>query len=239
VSEFQHYEFVAIERPLSDAARRRLRAITSRATITSTHLVNTYEWGSFKGDPFELVAKYFDAFFYYGNGCSRRLMLRVPKAALDWTSVGRYCATHARRSRSSSAASATAAGRHVIFDFASDDASGMDEDDTPPATLAALVPLRDEFMRGDLRGLYVAWRARVQAGEIGARHAAAPKPAGPPRPSGSQQALAEFLRVNGADSEAYEPADPSRYRSMRAANSSKSGSRSRRTSSTTWRSTTR
>jgi hypothetical protein len=49
VSEFQYYEFVAIDSPLSLAAQKRLRAITSRATITATRLVNTYEWGDFKG----------------------------------------------------------------------------------------------------------------------------------------------------------------------------------------------
>jgi DNA-binding transcriptional MerR regulator len=56
MSEFQYYEFVAIDRPLSVNERKRLRAITSRATITSTRLVNTYEWGNFKGDPHELAA---------------------------------------------------------------------------------------------------------------------------------------------------------------------------------------
>jgi hypothetical protein len=62
MSEFQYYEFVAIDHPLTATERKRLRAITGRATITSTRLVNTYEWGDFKADPHELVVKYFDAF---------------------------------------------------------------------------------------------------------------------------------------------------------------------------------
>ena len=81
MSEFQYYEFVAIDRPLNATERRRLRAITSRATITSTRLVNTYEWGNFKADPHELVAKYFDAFLYYANWGTRRLILRVMMCA--------------------------------------------------------------------------------------------------------------------------------------------------------------
>ena len=60
MSEFQYYESVAIDRPLSAMERKRLRAITSRANITSTRLVNTYEWGNFKADPRALVAKCFD-----------------------------------------------------------------------------------------------------------------------------------------------------------------------------------
>jgi len=80
MSEFQYYEFVAIDRPLSPSARKRLRAITSRATITSTRLVNTYEWGDFMADPHDLVAKYFEAFLYYANWGTRRLTgaSRVP-----------------------------------------------------------------------------------------------------------------------------------------------------------------
>ena len=57
MSEFQYYEFVAIDSPLSLSTQKKLRAITSRATITATRLVNSYEWGDFKGDPHARVAR--------------------------------------------------------------------------------------------------------------------------------------------------------------------------------------
>jgi hypothetical protein len=79
MSEFQYYEFVALDRPLSATERKRLRAITSRATITSTRLVNTCEWGNFKADPRDLVAKCFDAFLYYANWGTRRLIIARSK----------------------------------------------------------------------------------------------------------------------------------------------------------------
>ncbi len=47
MSEFQYYEFVAIDCPLIPAAQKALRAITNRTAITATRLVNTYEWGDF------------------------------------------------------------------------------------------------------------------------------------------------------------------------------------------------
>ncbi len=99
MSEFQYYDFVAIDRPLSATARKRLRAITSRATITSTRLVNTYEWGDFKADPRELVARYFDAFLYYANWGMRRLMLRVPSTRLNAKIARQCCASRAGRTR--------------------------------------------------------------------------------------------------------------------------------------------
>src|SRR5207302_10622823 len=61
MSEYQYYEFRAIDHPLDKRAMGELRAITSRATITPTSLVNEYHWGDFKGDPDKLMDRYFDA----------------------------------------------------------------------------------------------------------------------------------------------------------------------------------
>ena len=197
MSEFQYYEFVAIDRPLSATARKRLRAITSRATITSTRLVNTYEWGDFKADPRDLVATYFDAFLYYANWGARRLMLRMPNTRLDPKVVRQYCATRAGKARrSSSVATATTVGAHVVIDLWSDDESGEDWEGIEPGLLSALVPIRNEMMAGDYRALYLAWRLRVQAGEIGAGARAPQVPDGTSQLTGSQHALVEFLRID-------------------------------------------
>jgi hypothetical protein len=51
MSEYQYYEFQAIDRPLDRAAQEALRSISSRARITATSFTNHYEWGDFKGDP--------------------------------------------------------------------------------------------------------------------------------------------------------------------------------------------
>jgi hypothetical protein len=50
MSEYQYYEFQAIDRPLTDEQIAKLRSITSRSEITSTRLTNVYHWGGFKGD---------------------------------------------------------------------------------------------------------------------------------------------------------------------------------------------
>ncbi|MFZ0009000.1 MAG: hypothetical protein WAK94_12250 [Steroidobacteraceae bacterium] len=195
MSEFQYYEFVSIGRPLSGMERKRLRTITSRATITSTRLVNTYEWGDFKADPREVVAKHFDAFLYYANWGTRRLLLRVPTARLDMETAKQYCAVRTGRSRGSqSVATVTAAGANLMIDLWSESESGDDLDDIEPGLLSALVPIRNELMAGDYRALYLGWKLRVQAGEIGTR--APPVPTGTRRLTGSQQALVEFLRID-------------------------------------------
>jgi hypothetical protein len=50
MSEYQYYEFQAIDRPLDRAAQDALRSISSRARITATSFTNHYEWGDLKGD---------------------------------------------------------------------------------------------------------------------------------------------------------------------------------------------
>lgn len=197
MSEFQYYEFVAIDQPLSAAAQKKLRAITSRATITSTQLINTYEWGDFKGDPHALVAKYFDAFLYYANWGTRRLILRVPTARLDAKVVRQYCPILRSRSRrNSSVATATIVDGHFVIDLWSEDESGDDGGDPYPGLLSALIPIRNELMAGDYCALYFAWRLRVQAGEIDPDVPAPPRIGDSKRPTGSQRALAEFLRLD-------------------------------------------
>jgi len=83
MSEYQYYEFQAIDRPLSERERRELRACSTRATITSTRFVNHYEWGDLKGDPRAWMEKYFDAFLYVANGGTHWLMLRFPRRILE------------------------------------------------------------------------------------------------------------------------------------------------------------
>ena len=49
MSEYQYYEFLAIDRPLDSSEMAALRALSSRAEITPTRFTNVYEWGNFKG----------------------------------------------------------------------------------------------------------------------------------------------------------------------------------------------
>jgi hypothetical protein len=62
MSEYQYYEFQAIDRPLTDKQQEELRSYSTRATITRTSFVNDDSWGSFKGDEDAWMEKYFDAF---------------------------------------------------------------------------------------------------------------------------------------------------------------------------------
>lgn len=91
MSEYQYYEFTAVDRPLTTREQSELRSLSTRADITATSFVNTYEWGNFKGDPRKLMERYFDAHLYLTNWGTRELMVRLPKRVLDPAVVADYC----------------------------------------------------------------------------------------------------------------------------------------------------
>ncbi|MGH8738884.1 MAG: hypothetical protein ACREVC_16130 [Burkholderiales bacterium] len=187
MSEYQYYEFQAIDRPLTQSQMRELRGFSTRAKITPTRFVNEYHWGNFKGDPAAWIEKYFDAFYYYANWGSRHFMLRLPGRLLDYGIARRYCRGDSALARRK--------GRHVILEFHSEDDEAEDwvEND---AGLSALIPLRADLARGDHRCFYLAWLLCVQAGEVNDDAEEPPVPAGLHALSGSLRAFAEFLRID-------------------------------------------
>jgi len=188
MSEYQYYEFQAIDRPLSDADMRALRSFSTRARITRTSFVNEYQWGSFKGDEDAWMAKYFDAFLYYANWNTRIVKLRVPAGVIAAATARRYCRSGALGLRKTAT--------HLIFTFASDDDSGA-EDDLPDATLSSFVPLRQDLVRGDIRALYLGWLLSVQAGERDENAREPPVPAGLSDLSAPLASLVDFFRLDG------------------------------------------
>jgi hypothetical protein len=195
VSEYQYYEFLAIDRPLDDDDQAAVRSLSTRARITATSFVNEYHWGDFKGDPNLLVERYYDAHLYVANWGTHRVMFRLPCDLLDPDAVADYCV--------GDQVSAWAADDVVVLNFTSEDDDG-DFDYDPEALLAAIVGVRAELAAGDLRPLYLAWLAAFGAWEwdedVVDRDA--DDDLEPPVPSGlgtltaAQRALADFLRVD-------------------------------------------
>src|SRR5688572_16244693 len=107
MSEYQCYEFVAVDRPLSAKEMAALRAISSRAQISPTRFWNEYHWGDLKADPAALLARYFDAHVYTANWGTRRLMLRLPAARVDLKALRAYAP--GRRARVSKV------GAHIVL----------------------------------------------------------------------------------------------------------------------------
>ena len=116
MSEYQYYEFQAVDRPLTDREMRTLRSLSTRADITPTRFVNEYHWGDFKGDPRKLMQKYFDAFVYYANWGTHWHMLRVPRETMSLKAAKAYSVP--------GALTVKADPNYLLFDFYSEDEPG-------------------------------------------------------------------------------------------------------------------
>lgn len=189
MSEYQYYEFVAVDRPLTAAEMRELRAVSTRATITTTRFVNEYHWGDLKADPAKWMERYFDAFLYYANWGTHHLMLRLPAGVLDAATARRYCAGWPAEVGKST--------EWTVLDFVSQDEDGDFWDGEEDTSLAALLPVRAELAAGDLRALYLGWLLRVQEeGEEMEDEPEPPVPAGLATLTAAQEAFREFLRID-------------------------------------------
>jgi hypothetical protein len=195
VSEYQYYEFRALDRRLTAEQQRRLRSLSSRAEISATRLANEYSFGNFRGDPGRLLEEYFDAYLYAANWGTRELAFRLPRALLDAQTARRYCDEEHR-------AWVTQTAQHVIVRFRWDDDEGDDwiEGD---GLLDPLLDARGELATGDLRLLYLGWLLKVQLGGPGkdddedlADEAEPPVPAGLRELSDSLASVARFLKID-------------------------------------------
>ena len=83
MSEYQYYEFLAIDRPLTSEEMSALRALSTRAHITPVSFTNQYQWGNFKGNPDELMKWFFDAHVYVANWMTAIFMVRMPIEAIS------------------------------------------------------------------------------------------------------------------------------------------------------------
>jgi hypothetical protein len=194
VSEYQYYEFLAIDRPLDDDEQSEVRSLSTRARITATSFVNEYHWGDFKGEPSRLVERYYDAHLYVANWGTHRVMFRLPCNLLDPDVVEEYCVDDQ--------VSAWVAAEFIVLDFTSEDhGGGFDFDYDAEALLSAIVGVRAELAAGDLRPLYLAWLAAYGAGERDEEvfdhdDLEPPVPPGLGTLTAAQRALADFLRLD-------------------------------------------
>ena len=211
MSEYQYYEFLASDRPLTADEMAELRALSTRATITPVSFTNEYNWGDFKGNPDKLIQRYFDAHVYVANWMTALVMVRLPMEALTRETAKAATVPYLLDIKPTKT--------HWIITWSLEESENYDRFGMEDGRgwMARLAPVRDELMRGDLRSLYIGWLAAV-AGEMMDDDDVEPLcVSGLANLTAAQQALAEFLEVDpnllagaGMDSPAAQEAEVSR-----------------------------
>ena len=190
MSEYQYYEFQAIDRKLTAEDMQALRALSSRATITPASFVNQYNYGDFRGSPEALMEQYFDAHVYIANWGTHRLMLRLPRRFFDEKVLKAYGAGRLAQAKQK--------GEFVVLDWATGEDSRDGDWEHGEGWLASLLPLRGELLGGDRRALYLGWLLAAQDGELGEDDVEPEVPPGLSRLSPALERFAEFLRLDAA-----------------------------------------
>lgn len=152
MSEYQRYEFMTIDRPLTRAQLDAVNDLSSHIEASSTHALIEYNYGDFKYDPIEVLRDYFDGFLYWANWGSPQLAFRFPHGVLPGKFIDGYdledFATFTK---------------HSDYDILDIHFGEMEPPDMwAEYDLGSLIAIRDELMEGDLRALYIVWLAAQQ-----------------------------------------------------------------------------
>lgn len=190
MSEYQYYEFQAIDRPLTNAEMAELRALSTRATITPNRFQNVYNWGDFKGDPDKVLTRYFDAFVYITNWGFQQLMFRLPRQSFDRAQASRYEIEPCLQIWPS--------GDYDLISFTlnDDEGGGWTDDEESERWLPSLMPLRADLMAEDQRSLYLGWLAAAQLGDLDDDEQEPPVPPGLRSLSAPLKSLSDFMGLD-------------------------------------------
>ncbi|MBC8496935.1 MAG: hypothetical protein H8D37_04670 [Chloroflexi bacterium] len=152
MSEYQYYEWQAIDRILTIEEQAEVEGLSSHIDVTSSRAMVEYHWSDFRHDPKQVLLEYFDAHLYLANWGSRRLIFRFPKGLLDEAAIEAYCAPDH--------ISFDASGDFQVLDFELDEEGWGDWVETN-GILSTFTRLRDDLIQGDIRLLYLAWLAAI------------------------------------------------------------------------------
>jgi hypothetical protein len=190
MSEYQYYEFQAIDRPLSEKEQAEVGSYSSRSEVTPTRAVFTYNYSDFHGDPQKILQKYFDAMLYLTNWGSKQLALRLPRALVDAKALASYCYPEL--------ISTSVTKEHVILNiyFHEEEGGSWAEGE---GWLSSLAMLRQDILLGDYRALYLAWLKAISIEEGGEEHEEwlePPVPAGLKKLSAPLKSFVDFFEID-------------------------------------------
>jgi hypothetical protein len=190
MSEYQYYEFLAIDRSMNEDEMAELRALSTRADITPVSFTNEYNWGDFKGNPDKLMQRYFDAHVYVANWMTAIFMVRLPIEALPKETAKAMEVPYILGFK--------ATKTYWVITWSLEESENYDrfamEDGR--GWMARLTPVRDELLRGDLRSLYIGWLAGVPREMMDDGEMEPLAGNGMGNLTAAQKALAEFLEVD-------------------------------------------
>ncbi len=160
MSEYQYYEFAALDGPISDEGLRYARGCSSRAEVSRVRWQNTYTFGDFHGSV-DTLLKYYDAHFYIANWGTVRLGLAFPEGVVTPDTLQPYLRGGERYEDT---LTIKEIGNRLIVWWERNEEGGW-WDTGGEGLIDQLVGIREELMRGDYRALFLGWLANFNPEE--------------------------------------------------------------------------
>jgi hypothetical protein len=162
MTEYQYYEFQAIDRPLTSEEQQAVARLSSRVEPHPRRAVFTYSFGgglSLRAE--DLLARYYDAMLYLASWGSRQLMFRFPRELIDLDQMQQYAAEFL-----GSFVNAIRVGTEsqcIVLNIDLGEEGGLGWI-VGEGWLDSLIGLRDAILRRDYRVLYLAWLKGIATG---------------------------------------------------------------------------
>lgn len=160
MSEYQYYEFAAIDGPISDEGLRYARGCSTRANVSRVRWQNTYHFGSFHGSV-DTLLNYYDAHFYIANWAAVRLALSFPKGVITPEVIRPYLRGG---DRYEDTLTFKELGNRCILSWERHEDGGWWEK-AGEGLIDQLIGIREELLRGDYRALFLGWLADFDPAE--------------------------------------------------------------------------
>ena len=154
MSEYQYYEWVKLESLLTMDEREAVDALSSHIEVGSMGASVSYNWGNFKHNPIQVLAKYFDAYLYFSNWGSFELAFGFPKGLIDVDALKAYL--------NGDWLSLNTIEDKLILKFEKNSDEGYCEDYDVQDDLSTLSHLRENIIQGDYRVLYIMWLSAME-----------------------------------------------------------------------------
>jgi hypothetical protein len=192
MSEYQYYEFQAIDRALTSKEKEEICKLSSRVKPTANVASFVYHYGNFPGRAEDVLAKYFDIMYYIANWGSHQLAFRFPKNLISAKAIAPYCLDNCIE--------LSFVGDWAILNWQFGQEDGFNGWIEGEGTLDQLIELHQEILDQDYRGLYLAWLKGITLEEeyidFDPNQLEAPIPADLQKLSQSQKAFCEIFEVN-------------------------------------------
>ena len=154
MSEYQYYEFAAIDGPISDEGLRYARGCSSRANVSRVRWQNTYSFGDFHGSV-DTLLKYYDAHFYIANWGTVRLGLAFPKGTIAREAIQPYL--RGGEQYEDTLTVKEIGNRCIVWWEHNEEEGGSWTEGE--GLIDTLIGVREELLRGDYRALFLGWLA--------------------------------------------------------------------------------